>query len=176
MDVSVVDLAFEHERSYYRRSGGRLSIEAIGRLIALFVRLRFVRAALSRRLDRDAKFFSDQAVWFRGAAKEVDDGDRSVPIDPDFRLVNSLRGVEDDVTERREWLLSMVDDDPRLTHRLRALAASYASYFEAVRELRGAVQAYEADRCAVTRKNSSAIANQTRESLDATLRDIVQGE
>ena len=174
MSTPVVALAMQHAAAFERRQRRAGMFERLSRVQA-WVSLRWSRVTLAGMLRRDAAFLADQALWHRGAAVSVDRAERVAPLDPDFVIIERLRGIETRLLALRMRVLDKHKDlrnhAGSTSAKVLALtsaewSAAAADCYEAMRELRGALQAYEADRSAMGRAARSA---STAEELDAQL-------
>jgi len=151
MDTPVTRLALAHARSFELRRKFISAGTFLSGSVAHWSAGLFYRVAAAG-LRRHNTYFQDQVVWFQGAAVAVDRQDRTHPLDADFSLIDRLHSMEDRLMKTRA---SLLDGAKRLSGRgkasetyreaLLALAATAADLFEAVRDLRGATQALEAD-------------------------------
>lgn len=169
MDTQVVELAFSHERAFERQR------ETLGFLARVFhslevIPLRVAKRVLLLLIERQSRAMRDNAVWFRGAAKEIDEHGRVEAIDPEFALVERLRVMEERLQELRSLAIANQSKDPKVRAAIHQLVSNSAGLFEAVRELRGAVQSYEADRCALEQAGRYPIEN--ADELDQALASI----
>jgi hypothetical protein len=155
MASHVVELAFSHERSFERQRK-TISVSALFANAIGTVSVGFVRRVLHSIMRRQTTYLNDQAVWFRGAAREVDERARTESIDPQFKLIDKLRQMEGHLSEARAALLSRKSEHPSTREVHQQLLAAAASLYEAVREMRAAIQAFEADRCALEASGQSA--------------------
>ncbi len=143
---------------------------------------RWARLVLVATLGRDAAFLTEQAIWYRGAAVNIDSAERAAPLDPQFILVGRVREIEGTLLEMRERLLNQAAylasikgsaSFALLAQQVAVTSRAAAECYEALRDFRGALQAYEADRCALTHAAGHALASTAQElqaHLDAALR------
>lgn len=143
MDMSVAGMVSKHERTVERRAG--LTAVLSGALARLSISLA-VRVG-SMVVNRQVEWMRDQSVWFRGAAAEIDGSDRAETLDPDWELIGRLRALESQLDELRGTFESMASSASSSVPQVMRLGL--ADLTDAVRDLRGAIQAYEADRCAL---------------------------
>lgn len=126
-------------------------------LIAWFVELpvNILAGWVSSRVDRQSDKLAAGAFWFRGARDAVTEHAGLEPLDPEFRLVDRLARMEDDlehIHESTERLANKLGAMPgnsarqRLRRSLSRMAHRAELLREVVREFRAAVMAYEANR------------------------------
>lgn len=134
---------------------------------------------LAAALKQYTSFLEDEALWFRGAAAALDATGRSADIDHGHTHIDLLRRHEEQLLLRRVAVLSIAESagashtGEYLAAQARSSASALSDCFEAVRELRGALQAFDAD-CSAMRQ---ALQHQAREAsapdqLDRALDDI----
>jgi hypothetical protein len=143
-EAPVIALALAHEQAFQRRVRSM-------RIWAWFSGWVAGRLRITR-LRRDAAYFRDQAVWFQGAAVAIDRLNRDGLMPPGYPVIERLRTMEQNVDKLRLKLLatgSKATERGGLYLAVRDLAAALLENCEAVRELRGAIQAFEADRSAI---------------------------
>lgn len=169
MDSRVVDLALSHGKKF-ERQGRTFDFGASVAMHLEALSLRIVKAFLIRVVKKHASYCMDQAVWFKGAARDVEERIRDEAIDPEFVAIDKLRGLEQHLFELRKKALSNSSKDSRTQEAMSQLAVGATSFYESVRELRGALQSYEADRCALlaekrTGSDSAELLNRAFEDL-----------
>lgn len=179
--AAVATLVAEHVLASGRR-GQRSRWLTRASYVRAWLSVRAGRVLFARWLERDARFWADQAVWYRGAAAGVDrqERDPAVALDATFSVSDRLLKQEQLGMVLRQRLLDLASSlrtpgshTGEMVH-VQALscAAAMADCHEAMRELRGALQAYEADRCAMVRASSAATAPGASLSVDQALDDI----
>ncbi len=143
MDMSVAGMVSKHERTVERRAG--LTAFMSGMLAGLSVKLAVGVGSVIVR--HQVNWMRDQAVWFRGAAAEIDASDRDIVLDPHWQLVNRLHALERRLAALQGTFTKMGAAEPSTVPG--SMLAAVSDLHESVRDLRGAIQAYEADRCAL---------------------------
>lgn len=146
MGVQVLDLLPTHEQAAARASFKAGLLAMLGQLLPN-VQNGFSWAFIATRLDLHAHELGDQTLWFVGAAAAIDTQIRTAALDPHFVMVDRLHGLEARLISQQRAVMTrcaplvMRGAVERYQERLGGM-------LEAVRDLRGAIQAFEADRCA----------------------------
>lgn len=134
MDPGVMRMVLQHERTLdtaQQRLGFALGLRKAVSALSIALTGKVVRILVDHAVTR----LRDQAVWFKGAAAKIDGMDRRSSVDPAFELVNRLRALEDRWAERlRELPTELVE-----------LRSAVQELREAFSDVRGAIQAHEAD-------------------------------
>jgi|GEM_PF-4333842 len=127
------------------------------RLITWFARrpVSWLAGFVTSKVDEQAVAFARMAVWFRGARDAVLEHERDTPLDPSFALVDQLHRMEESLRHIREASSMLGDKVPQVVHdeqraalvqALRRMGMRADALLDEVRQFRGAVMAYEADR------------------------------
>lgn len=167
MDTYVAALVHDHGRQVERQAG---MTQALGGGLA------HVSAALASWIGgfvfrHQARWMQDQAVWFRGAAADIDARERVEPLDPAWVVNDQLRAVEVRLTRLQDMFSKLGGARPgdMAIQMLGAIAALR----EAVAELRGAIQAYEADRSAIALRGGTVPAAACAQEFDDAVRRLL---
>lgn len=166
MDAHVMNYVRSHEQAVVRSSRRAGVLAQVGRVVR-GIKAGFVLSFIAGRIDSHGSWLSDQSLWFVGAAKAIDSQDRSTPLDPDFAVVDRLRSMEARlIKEQRRAMVDLDIFPPVVQKALKHYQESLGAMLEAVRDLRGAIQAYEADRGAGLPVD---VEQQTAEALERIL-------
>ncbi|MFM2057930.1 MAG: hypothetical protein RLY71_2315 [Pseudomonadota bacterium] len=160
MDNDVAALVHDHGRMVESKAGKAQAL--VGMLAYLSGALTWWVIGLIYR--RQARWMQEQAAWYRGFAAEIDARDRVAPLDPDWAMNDRLRGLEDKLAD----LHGMVNKlgGTRSREMQAQLRAAVEALRDAVSDLRGAIQAYEADRSAIVLRPSPVSAAASAQEFD----------
>lgn len=110
---------------------------------------------LAWQVNRMGRDIANRAIWFRGAHAQILDMPREAPVDPEFKMVDSLHDTEQRIQRIRQNALDLTqlvigvqahDHRAPLPIAASRLSGAAAELYEEVRSLRGAIQAHEASR------------------------------
>lgn len=155
LTYEVVDLARSQAASFELRRHVMVALRPLGTALLRLPHL-VVGYAVTAAIKSFARKQNELAVWFRGASAALQDSKRSECLDPEDELRRKLDLMESHLLSLRGETLKLLQrrvsagrGDSEVAGAMRHLVAAATELYEDVRSFKGALQAHDADVCAL---------------------------